>query len=81
MSDFSLVPVDYQPDFGDISFVPVDHDPFAPNPAEDKDLILFGKLGLNPQVFATELGDNQQQQALVEQLVHADTAQFYNAAV
>ena len=35
MSDFSLVPVDYQPDFGDISFVPVDHDPFAPNPAED----------------------------------------------
>ena len=35
MPDFSLVPVDYQPDFGDVSFVPVDHDPFAPNRAED----------------------------------------------
>jgi biotin synthase len=53
----------------------------TPNPAEDKDLILFGKLGLNPQVFETEMGDNQQQAALAEQLVHADTAQFYNAAV
>jgi hypothetical protein len=27
--DFSLVPVDYQPDFSDASLVPVDHDPFA----------------------------------------------------
>src|SRR5882757_121108 len=29
MSDFSLVPVDHQPDFADVSFVPVDDDPFS----------------------------------------------------
>jgi hypothetical protein len=29
MPDYSLVPVDYQPDFDDYSIVPVDHDPFA----------------------------------------------------
>lgn len=29
MSDFSLVPVDHQPDFSDVSLVPVDHDPFG----------------------------------------------------
>jgi hypothetical protein len=29
MPDFSLVPVDHQPDFGDVSLVPVDHDPFS----------------------------------------------------
>lgn len=29
MTDFSLVPVDHQPDFGDVSLVPVDHDPFS----------------------------------------------------
>jgi hypothetical protein len=29
MPDFSLVPVDYQPDFGDVSLLPVDYDPFA----------------------------------------------------
>ena len=29
MPDFSLVPVDYQPDFDDYSLVPVGHDPFA----------------------------------------------------
>jgi hypothetical protein len=29
MPDFSLVPVDHQPDFSDISLVPVDHDPFS----------------------------------------------------
>jgi hypothetical protein len=29
MPDYSLVPVDYQPDFGDYSLVPVDYDPFA----------------------------------------------------
>jgi hypothetical protein len=33
MSDFSLVPVDYQPDFGDVSLVPVDYDPFSGNGA------------------------------------------------
>ena len=29
MPDYSLVPVDYQPDFGDVSLVPVDHDSFS----------------------------------------------------
>jgi hypothetical protein len=29
MPDYSLVPVDYQPNFDDYSLVPVDHDPFA----------------------------------------------------
>ena len=29
MPDYSLVPVDHQPDFDDRSLVPVDHDPFA----------------------------------------------------
>jgi hypothetical protein len=29
MPDYSLVPVDYQPDFGNYSLVPVDYDPFA----------------------------------------------------
>jgi hypothetical protein len=29
MPDYSLLPVDYQPDFDDYSLVPVDHDPFA----------------------------------------------------
>jgi hypothetical protein len=29
MPDYSLVPVDYRPDFEDYSLVPVDYDPFA----------------------------------------------------
>ena len=29
MDDFSLVPVEHQPDFADVSLVPVDHDPFG----------------------------------------------------
>ena len=29
MPDYSLVPVDHQPDFYDASLVPVDHDPFS----------------------------------------------------
>jgi hypothetical protein len=29
MPDYSLIPVDYQPEFDDYSLVPVDHDPFA----------------------------------------------------
>ncbi len=49
------------------------------NPEEDKNLRLFRKLGLNPQQTATEYGNNQQQQILTEQLMHADNAQFYNA--
>ena len=29
MPEFSLVPVDHQPDFGNVSFIAVDHDPFS----------------------------------------------------
>ena len=29
MPEYTLVPVDYQPDFEDYSLVPVDYDPFA----------------------------------------------------
>ncbi len=53
----------------------------TPNPEEDKDLILFRKLGLNPEHTATAAGDNEQQHQLQAQLVQADTPQFYNAAV
>ncbi|MBS6437084.1 MULTISPECIES: biotin synthase BioB [Pantoea] len=53
----------------------------TPNPEEDKDLLLFRKLGLNPEHTHTEHGDNEQQQQLSEQLFHADTEQFYNAAL
>ncbi|GAA3882843.1 MULTISPECIES: biotin synthase BioB [Gibbsiella] len=53
----------------------------TPNPEEDKDLQLFRKLGLNPQQTETEHGDNQQQQVLAQQLLNADTAEYYNAAL
>ncbi|EHD20908.1 MULTISPECIES: biotin synthase BioB [Brenneria] len=53
----------------------------TPNPKEDKDLALFRKLGLNPRQTEVEYGDNQQQQRLTRQLTHADTEQFYNAAL
>lgn len=53
----------------------------TPNPEEDKDMQLFRKLGLNPQQTTTDTGDNEQQQALTGQLLHADTDMFYNAAV
>ena len=52
----------------------------TPNPEEDKDLLLFRKLGLNPEHTHTRAGDNEQQQALAQQLVNADTAYYYNAA-
>jgi len=53
----------------------------TPNPEEDKDRVLFRKLGLNPQHTETESGDNEQQQALAAQLMPADTDLFYNAAL
>lgn len=52
----------------------------TPNPAEDKDLLLFRKLGLNPQHSTTQSGDNAQQQALTARLLNADSELFYNAA-
>ena len=51
------------------------------NPEEDNDLLLFRKLGLNPQHTATQQGDNERQQALAAQLLTADSDLFYNAAV
>jgi len=36
MPDFSLVPVDHQPDFSDISLIPVDHDPFGADGANQQ---------------------------------------------
>ena len=53
----------------------------TPNPEEDKDRVLFRKLGLNPEHTHTQHGDQQQEEQLSEQLFHADTEQFYNAAL
>ncbi|ROP59139.1 biotin synthase [Enterobacter sp. BIGb0383] len=52
----------------------------TPNPEEDKDLILFRKLGLNPQQTAVSVGDNEQQQRLEQALLTPDTETYYNAA-
>jgi biotin synthase len=52
----------------------------TPNPEEDKDLLLFQKLGLNPQQTQVLNGDNEQQQEIEQQLLHADTEHYYNAA-
>ncbi|HKS34310.1 MAG TPA: biotin synthase BioB, partial [Enterobacteriaceae bacterium] len=52
----------------------------TPNPEEDKDLILFRKLGLNPQQTAVSAGDNEQQQRLEQALRTPDTETYYNAA-
>lgn len=52
----------------------------TPNPEEDNDLLLFRKLGLNPEHTTTDRGDNAQQQQLTEQITHGDSEQFYNAA-
>jgi len=53
----------------------------TPNPEEDKDLQLFRKLGLNPHQTEVLNGDKAQQEQLEQQLMNADTAQYYNAAV
>ncbi len=44
-------------------------------------MLLFRKLGLNPEHTQTAHGDNAQQQQLSEQLLNADTEKFYNAAL
>ncbi|SUH10163.1 biotin synthetase [Salmonella enterica subsp. enterica] len=49
-------------------------------PAEDKDLQLFRKLGLNPQQTRVLAGDNEQQQRLEQTLMTPDTDDYYNAA-
>jgi hypothetical protein len=50
MPDFSLVPVDHQPDFSDVSLVPVDHDPFS---ADDLIQQARAQLASQPQRLAT----------------------------
>lgn len=52
----------------------------TPNPEEDSDLALFGKLGLNRQRHQTQRGDIEQQQQLAGQVLAADNEHFYNAA-
>ncbi|MBI6528827.1 biotin synthase BioB [Proteus vulgaris] len=51
------------------------------NPTEDKDHQLFRKLGLNPERLAVSMGDNQQEDALIQAVANKDTEQFYNAAL
>lgn len=51
------------------------------NPTEDKDHQLFRKLGLNPEKLAVSMGDNQQEEMLIQAVVNKDTEQFYNAAL
>lgn len=53
----------------------------TPNPDENKDLVLFRKLNINPERIETDEGDNHQAAKLAETLLTADNAQFYNAAV
>jgi hypothetical protein len=53
MANYSLVPVDYQPDFSDYSLVPVDYDPFA---AEDVIRLAQVQAEIQPQQPATGIG-------------------------
>ncbi|AGS59175.1 biotin synthase BioB [Proteus mirabilis] len=51
------------------------------NPTEDKDHQLFRKLGLNPERLSVSMGDQQQEDALLQAVAEKDTEQFYNAAL
>lgn len=51
------------------------------NPAADKDLRLFKKLGINTQTSLTRQDDDQQQDFLSQQIQRSDTELFYNAAL
>ena len=53
----------------------------TPNPEEDKDLLLFRKLGLNPQQTEVLSGDIEQQQRLEQALQTPDTDAYFNASV
>ena len=53
MPDFSLVPVDHQPEFSDVSLVPVDHDPFR---ADDIIQQTRAQLESQPQRLVTGAG-------------------------
>jgi hypothetical protein len=49
MPDYSLVPVNYQPEFDDHSFVPVDHDPFAADGVAQQPKIQLAQAQAPPQ--------------------------------
>jgi hypothetical protein len=49
MPDYSLVPVDYQPDFDGYTLVPVDHDPFAEDGPAQQAQIQQGQAQARPQ--------------------------------
>ncbi|UZK73786.1 biotin synthase BioB [Proteus mirabilis] len=51
------------------------------NPTEDKDHQLFRKLGLNPERLSVSMGDQQQEDALLQAVAEKDTEQFYNVAL
>lgn len=52
----------------------------APNANENQDQKLLRKLGINMQSAQVEHGDNQQEQIIMDKIIHSDTALFYNAA-
>ncbi|MGP4123776.1 MAG: biotin synthase BioB [Sodalis sp. (in: enterobacteria)] len=52
----------------------------TPNPEEDQDVALFRKLGINVEYRVTSESDAEPQAQLTEQLLAADTPQYYNAA-
>lgn len=51
----------------------------ASNPDEDSDMKLFKKLGINIKKHTTTASDSDHKNLLTEQLMTADTTQFYNA--
>ncbi|HGN0450449.1 TPA: biotin synthase BioB [Proteus mirabilis] len=51
------------------------------NPTEDKDHQLFRKLGLNPERLSVSMGDQRQEDVLLQAVAEKDTEQFYNAAL
>lgn len=52
----------------------------TPNPTEDRDLVLFRKLGINIKRHVTSKSSVEQQVQLAKHLLAADTTQYYNAA-
>ncbi len=53
----------------------------TPNPEANKDMQLFGKLGINPEAYEVHEDEDEQEAAIVSQLQEAKLdAVFYNAA-
>jgi hypothetical protein len=63
MADYSLVPVDHQPDFADASLVPVEHDPFGTNSGTKTDGAASGDIAgrSEPAPPVVSSGDNNRQ--------------------